>query len=150
MIEMSLKEQLLQDLKAAMKEKDIIKKNTVQSIRTGVLQIEKDKQIELDDDGVLDVIARELKKRRDSLPDYEKSGREDLIEGLKGEISVLLSYLPKQLTEEEIAGIVEETIKELGASSMKDMGKVMAAITPKVKGRADNKIVSALVKEKLK
>ncbi|MBS4959728.1 MAG: GatB/YqeY domain-containing protein [Clostridiales bacterium] len=147
---MSLKEQLLQDLKAAMKEKDIIKKNTVQSIRTGVLQIEKDKQIELDDDGVLDVIARELKKRRDSLPDYEKSGREDLIEGLKGEISVLLSYLPKQLTEEEIAGIVEETIKELGASSMKDMGKVMAAITPKVKGRADNKIVSALVKEKLK
>lgn len=147
---MSLKETLMQDLKDAMKEKDTIRKNTVQLIRSGVLQIEKDKQTELDDDGVLDVVSKELKKRRDSLPEYEKSGRTDLIENLNREIEVLLGYLPEQLTDSEIQTIVDETIQEIGATTMKDMGKVMAAITPKVKGRADNKIVSSFIKEKLK
>ena len=139
---MSLKETLLQDLKAAMKDKDIIRKNTIQLVRSGVLQIEKDNQVELDDDGVLDVVAKELKKRRDSLPEYEKSGRTDLIENLNREIEVLLGYLPKQLTEDEIHKIVEETIAETGATTMKDMGKVMGAVSPKVKGRADNRVVS--------
>lgn len=147
---MSLKETLLQDMKEAMKEKDTIRKNTVQLVRSGILQIEKDKKVELDDDGVLDVIAKELKKRRDSLPDFVKSGRTDLIENLNREIQVLLGYLPEQLTESEIHEIVDKTIEEVGATTMKDMGKVMAAVTPKVKGRADNKIVSAYVKEKLK
>ena len=147
---MSLKETLLQDMKIAMKEKDTIRKNTVQLIRSGVLQIEKDKQIELDDEGVLDVIAKELKKRRDSLPDFEKSGRADLIENLNKEIEVLLGYLPKQLTEDEIKEIVASAVAESGATTMKDMGKVMALVTPKVKGRADNKIVSGFVKELLK
>lgn len=121
----------------------------MQLIRSGVLQIEKDNKIELDDEGVLDVIAKELKKRRDSLPEFEKSGRTDLIENLNKEIDVLLGYLPEQLTEEEIQVIVEETIKEVQAESMKDMGKVMGAVTPKVKGRADNKIVSGYVKKLL-
>ena len=146
---MSLKETLLQDMKQAMKEKDVIRKNTIQLVRAGVLQIEKDKQIELDDEGVLDVIAKELKKRRDSMPDFEKSGRADLIENLKKEIEVLLGYLPKQLTEDEIKVIVEDAVKESGASTMKEMGKVMAIITPKVKGRADNKVVSTFVKQML-
>lgn len=146
---MSLKEQLLQDMKEAMKEKDTIRKNTVQLVRSGILQIEKDKQIELDDEGILDVIAKELKKRRDSIPDFEKSGRTDLLEGLNKEIEVLLGYLPKQLTEDEIKSIVEEAVAESGASTMKDMGKVMAIISPKVKGRADNKIVSGFVKQML-
>ena len=146
---MSLKERLLQDMKDAMKAKDTVRKNTVQLIRSGVLQIEKDNKIELDDEGVLDVIAKELKKRRDSLPEFEKSGRTDLIENLNKEIEVLLGYLPEQLTEEEIQVIVDETIKEVQAESMKDMGKVMAAVTPKVKGRADNKIVSNYVKKLL-
>ena len=146
---MSLKETLLNDLKEAMKEKDAVRKDTVQLIRSGVLQIEKDKQIVLDDDGVLDVVAKELKKRRDSLPDYEKSGRTDLIENLNREIEILLKYLPEQLTENEIQKIVDETISEVGATTMKDMGKVMAAITPKVKGRADNKVVSGLIKQRL-
>lgn len=146
---MSLKERLLQDMKDAMKAKDTVRKNTVQLVRSGVLQIEKDKKIELDDEGVLDVIAKELKKRRDSLPEFEKSGRTDLIENLNKEIEVLLGYLPEQLTEEEIQVIVDETIKEVQAKSMKDMGKVMAAVTPKVKGRADNKIVSNYVKKLL-
>ena len=146
---MSLKETLLQDLKAAMKDKDIIRKNTIKLVRSGVLQIEKDNQVELDDDGVLDVVAKELKKRRDSLPEYEKSGRTDLIENLNREIEVLLGYLPKQLTEDEIHKIVEETIAETGATTMKDMGKVMGAVSPKVKGRADNRVVSGYVKKLL-
>ena len=146
---MSLKETLLQDLKVAMKEKNTIRKNTIQLVRAGVLQIEKDNHIELDDEGVLDVVAKELKKRRDSLPEFEKSGRTDLIDNLNKEIEVLLGYLPEQLTEDEIKKIVEETIAETGASSMKDMGKVMGAVSPKVKGRADNRVVSGYVKELL-
>ncbi len=144
---MSLKETLLQDLKEAMKEKDTIRKNTIQLVRSGVLQIEKDNHIELDDDGVIDVIAKELKKRRDSLPEFEKSGRIDLIENLNKEIEVLLRYLPEQMTEDEIKKIVEETIAEVGASSMREMGKVMGAVSSKVKGRADNKVVSGYVKQ---
>ncbi len=146
---MSLKETLLQDLKAAMKDKDTIRKNTIQLVRAGVLQIEKDNHVELDDDGVLDVIAKELKKRRDSLPEFEKSGRTDLIDNLNKEIKVLLGYLPEQLTEDEIQKIVEETIAETGASTMKDMGKVMGAVSSKVKGRADNRVVSGYVKKLL-
>lgn len=146
---MSLKETLLQDLKTAMKDKDTIRKNTIQLVRAGVLQIEKDNHVELEDDGVLDVIAKELKKRRDSLTEFEKSGRTDLIENLNKEIDVLLGYLPEQLTEDEIQKIVEETIAETGAATMKDMGKVMGAVSSKVKGRADNRVVSGYVKKLL-
>lgn len=146
---MSLKENLLQDMKEAMKNKETIRKNTIQLVRGGVLQIEKDKQVELDDEGVLEVISKELKKRRDSLPDFEKSGRMDLVDDLNKEIEILLAYLPEQLSEAEIKNIVEEAINEVGATTMKDMGKVMGAVTPKVKGRADNKIVSSFVKELL-
>lgn len=130
---MSLKETLFQDLKTAMKDKDTVRKNTIQLVRAGVLQIEKDNHVELDDDGVLDVIAKELKKRRDSLPEFEKSGRTDLIDNLNKEIEVLLGYLPEQLTEDEIQKIVEETIAETGAATMKDMGKVMGAVSSRLK-----------------
>lgn len=147
---MSLKETLLQDMKQAMKEKDTIRKNTVQLIRSGVLQIEKDKQIELDDDGVLDVIIKEVKKRHDSLPDFEKSGRIDLIENLNKEIAILMTYLPEQLSDEDVEKIVKETIQEIGAVTMKDMSKVMSAITVKTKGRANTGKISKLVKENLK
>lgn len=147
---MSLKETLMSDLKDAMKQKDTVRKDTIQLVRSGILQIEKDKQVTLDDDGVIDVIAKELKSRRDSLPEYEKSGREDLIAQLNREIEILLGYLPTQLTESEIQEIVDSTVKELNAATMKDMGKVMAAVTAKTKGRADNKVVSRYVKEKLK
>lgn len=146
---MSLKEQLFADLKTAMKEKDTLRKDTVQLIRSGILQIEKDDKIELDDEGVLDVISKQLKSRRDSLPDFLKSGRTDLIEKLNREIEILLSYLPEQLNEDEIKKIVEEAVAETGAASIKDMGKVMALITPKVKGRADMKLVGGFVKKML-
>lgn len=146
---MSLKEQLFADLKTAMKEKDSVRKDTIQLVRSGILQIEKDHKVELDDEGVMDVVNKQLKSRRDSLPEFIKSGRTDLIEKLNQEIDILLGYLPEQLSETEIQTIVEEAIAETGASSIKQMGKVMAVITPKVKGRADNKIVGSFVKKML-
>ncbi|MBR5269918.1 MAG: GatB/YqeY domain-containing protein, partial [Anaerotignum sp.] len=121
----------------------------VQLIRSGILQYEKDNKVELDDEGVLDIITKQLKSRRDSLPDYQKSGREDLIEKLNKEIEILLGYLPEQLSEDEIAKIVEEAIAATGAASVKEMGKVMGIVNPKVKGRADMKVVGALVKKLL-
>lgn len=146
---MSLKEQLFADLKTAMKEKDTLKKDTVQLIRSGILQYEKDNKVELDDEGVMDIISKQLKSRRDSMPDYIKSGREDLIEKLNKEIEILLGYLPEQLSEDEIQKIVEEAIAATGAASVKEMGKVMGIVNPKLKGRADMKVVGALVKKLL-
>ena len=132
---MALKEQLFEDLKSAMKEKDTIRKDTVQLIRSGILQIEKDNKIELDDKGVIEVIAKQLKSRK-----------QDLVDKLNKEIEILLNYLPEQLSESAIQKVVEETIAELGATSLKDLGKVMKAITPKIKGVADGKVVSNIVK----
>lgn len=146
---MSIKEQLFADLKTAMKEKDTIRKDTIQLVRSGILQIEKDNKVELDDEGVIDVFTKQLKSRRDSLPEFEKSGRTDLIEKLNKEIDILLGYLPEQLSETEIQTIVEAAINEISATTIKDMGKVMTVITPKLKGRADNKIVGSLVKNML-
>ncbi len=146
---MSIKEQLMQDLKEAMKEKDTIRKNTVTMIRSGILQFEKDNLTELDEEGVLDIIAKELKKRRDVLPEYEKSGRDDLIADIKREIEILLSYLPKQLTREELEVIVSDAIAEAGATSMRDIGKIMGIVMPKTKGRADGKMINEIAKEKL-
>lgn len=143
---MSLKEQLKEDLKSAMKDKDTVRKNVVQLIKAGVLQIEKDKQVTLDDEGVLDVIAKQLKQRRDSLPDYEKSGREDLISELKREMEVLMGYLPEQLSHEELEEIVKAAVLETGATTVKDMGKVMAAVMPKTKGRADGKEINQIAR----
>ncbi len=144
---MALKEQLAQDLKSSMKNRETIRKNTVQMIRTAILQIEKDKKVTLEDEDILDVIAKQLKQRRDVLPEYEKSGREDLIAQLKEEMDVLMGYLPKQLTDEELRPIVEAAVKETGAASMRDIGKVMAAVMPQIKGRADGKAVNAIVKD---
>lgn len=146
---MSLKDKLAQDLKSAMMDKNVIRKNVVQMIRAGVLQIEKDKRITLDDDGVLEVIAKQLKQRKDSLPDYEKSGRSDLIAELKAEIGYLMEYLPEQLSEEELTVIVKAAVVEVGATTVKDMGRVMAAVMPKTKGRADGRMINEIAKKLL-
>lgn len=144
---MPIKDKLMEDLKLSMKEKDIIRKNTVQSVRAAVLQVEKDTKVTLDDEGVIGVIAKEVKKRKDVLPEYEKSTREDLIADLKREIDILMEYLPSQLSQEELDEIVLNSIKEVGATSMKDMGKIMADVMPKIKGRADGKAVNEIVKK---
>lgn len=144
---MTLKEQLLEDMKTAMRDKDSVRKETIQMVRSGILQVEKDQKVTLDDEGVITVIAKEVKRRKDVLPDYEKSGRTELIDGIKAEIEVLLHYLPSQLTEEELEPIVKETIEETGAVSMRDMGKIMTAIMPKIKGRADGRTVNEMIKK---
>jgi len=123
---MSLKDKLMDDLKSAMKDKDTVRKNAVQMVRASVLQVEKDNKITLDDEGVIEVVAKEVKKRKDVLPEYEKSGRQDLIDELTREIEVLMVYLPQQMSEEEIEALVIDAIAQAEAKSMKDIGKVMA------------------------
>jgi uncharacterized protein YqeY len=132
-----------------MREKDEMKKNVVTMVRAAVKQVEVDNRVELDDEGIVEIIAKEVKKRKDALPEYEKSGREDAILALKAEIDYLMKYLPEQLSEEEVKEIVLATITETGAQGMKDMGKVMNAVIAKTKGRADGKIISQLVKANL-
>lgn len=146
---MAIKDKLKDDLIAAMREKDTVRKNVVQLIKAGVLQVEKDKKVTLDDEGVMDVIAKQLKQRRDSLPDYEKSGREDLIAQLKREMELLMEYLPQQLSHDELVEIVKGAIEETGATQVKDMGKIMAVVMPKTKGRADGKEINAIARELL-
>ncbi|MGN1270953.1 MAG: GatB/YqeY domain-containing protein [Clostridia bacterium] len=142
-----LKEKLMEDLKEAMKEKEILRKNVVQMIRASILQVEKDKQIELNDDQILEIIAKEAKKRKESLADYEKSGREDLINQIKEEIEIINKYLPEQMGKEEIEKIVKEIIEETGATSIKDMGKVMKIAKERIGTRADGKDISDAVKK---
>lgn len=144
-----LKEKLLEDMKISMRDKNVIRKNVIQMVRAAILQVEKDKQIELDDAQIIEIIAKESKKEKDSLPDYEKSGRQDLINDIKEEIEILAEYLPKPLTREEIQKIVEEVIISTGASSMKDMGIVMKEAKNKIGPAADGKIINEIVKEKL-
>ncbi|WAM32909.1 GatB/YqeY domain-containing protein [Caldicellulosiruptor morganii] len=146
---MNLKEKLLEDYKSAMKEKDVVRKNVVGMVRAAILQFEKDNRTVLDDSGVLNVIAKEIKKRKDSLPEYIKSGRQELIEELNREIEILQSYLPPMLTDEEIEKIVLEVIEKIKPSGMKDMGKVMQEVMQRVSGRAEGKVVSEFVKKHL-
>lgn len=146
---MSLKEVLQEDLKSAMKEKDTIRKNVITMMRAAILQIEKDKKVELDEEGVIEVIAKGVKQRKDSIPEFEKGNRPDLVENIKKEIDILMGYLPQQLSEDELQQIIADTIFEVGAQSAKEIGKVMNALMPKVKGRADGKLVNTIVRQHL-
>ena len=144
-----LKEKLLQDLKEAMKEKNVIRKNVVQMVRAAILQVEKDKQIEVTDEQIVEIIAKEAKKRKDSIADYEKSGRQDLLNQIKQEIAILEEYLPEQLSEQEIEEKVKAIITNLGASSMKDMGKVMKTAKEELGASADGKTINEIAKKLL-
>lgn len=146
---MGLKQDLMKELKEAMQNKDVLKKETITMLRAAILQIEKDNLEELTDSQIQTVVAKEVKKRKEAIPEYEKGSREDIVETLKKEIEILSKYLPEQLTEEEIKKLVEEAVQLTGATSMKDMGKVMANLREKTQGKADGKLVSDLVKEKL-
>ena len=146
---MSLKDRLLEDMKSAMKEKDTIRKSTITMVRAAILQKEKDEKVKLDDAGVVGIIAKEVKQRRDSIPDFERGNRPDLVDELNTEINILMEYLPQQLTEKEIEKIVVQTISEVGATGMKDMGKVMGALMPRLKGRADGKLINEIVRKHL-
>jgi hypothetical protein len=146
---MSLKEQLMADLKTAMKEKDSIRKSTITMVRAAILQNEKDNKLELSEEDVLGVIAKQVKQRKDAYTEFEKAQRTDLMDQTEQELAILMDYLPKQLTDEEVRLIVSETIDEVGATTIKDMGKVMSGVMPKVKGRADGAVINKHVKELL-
>lgn len=146
---MSLKQKLQEDLKSSMKNKDPIKKSVITLIRSSIKQYEVDNRVELQDDEIVDLIAKQLKQTRDSREEFAKAGRDDLVSKAEAEIEVLKEYLPQQLSEEELNEIVISTISEVGATSMKDMKKIMTSIMPKVKGRADGKLINELVKKNL-
>jgi len=144
---MTLKEQLLKDYKDAMIKKETLKKETLQICRAEILQVEKDKRCELTESDILDILSKEYKKRAETIKDL--GDRTDIISKYEEEMSIIEQYLPKQLTEEEVLVVVKETIKEVGAESMKDLGNVMKVIQPKLKGKADGKLINNLVRSEL-
>lgn len=144
-----LKEKLLEDLKDAMKTKNVNKKNAVQMVRTVILQIEKDKGIEVSDEQILGIVAKEVKTRKDAIAEYEQANREDLIENANEEIKALEEYLPKQLTDEELVTEVKKVIEKLNATSMKDMGPVMKEAKATIGAQADGKRINEVVKSLL-
>ena len=148
---MSLKDKLTADMKDAMKAREAgkLRLSVIRLVRGAIRQQEIDGQKELSDEDVLGVISKEVKQRRDSIEDFQKGGRDDLVAEAAAEIAVLMEYLPQQLSEDEVRSLVKEAIAASGAASPKDMGKVMKELMPKVKGRADGKLVNEIVKELL-
>jgi len=145
----SLSERLNEDMKEAMRNQDKFRLSVIRMLRAAVKNAEIEMKRQLDDRQIEDIIGRELKQRKDALPEFEKAGRQDLVDQTKAEIEIIAGYLPEPLTEEEIAALVEQAIRETGASGKADMGKVMAVLMPKVKGRADGKVVNRIVQQRL-
>lgn len=146
---MSLKEILQQDWKDALKARNKFKANTITMAKAAILQVEKSGTSDIDDEQVVQILSKEVKQRREALEEFEKANRQDLVQQAKDEIEILQQYLPKQLSQDEILEIIRQAAVEVGANSMKDMGKLMSVVVSKTKGRADGKIVSTLVKEYL-
>ena len=146
---MSLKERIQTELKEAMKAHDELKVSTLRLLNSSIKNKEIDERKPLDDEGLLAILSTAAKQRRESIDQYEKGGRQDLADKEKAELAILQSYLPQQLSKDEVAAAIKETIAETGAVGAKDMGKVMKALMPKVKGKADGKLVNELVKELL-
>jgi uncharacterized protein YqeY len=142
---MSLKQRLMEDLKTSMKTKDKTKKNAITLIRSAIKQQEVDQRVELQDDDIIDIISKQIKQKRNSIEDFKKGNREDLIELTNQEISILETYMPVQLSEEELENIVKKAIEETNAESKKDIGKVMSKVMPQIKGRADGSKVNKIV-----
>jgi len=139
----------MEDMKSALKNNDTLRRSTITMVRAAILQKEKDERKELNDDDIIGVISREVKQRRDAIPEFEKGNRPDLVDKLNSEINILMEYLPQQLTENEVDAMVLEAISEVNASGIKDMGKVMGVLMPRLKGRADGKLVNQLVRKHL-
>ena len=132
-----------------MKEKNVIMKNTIQMIRAAILQTEKDKQIELDDNGILEIISKQVKQKNDALEQFEKADRQDLVEQTKLEINILKEYLPKQLSREEVEQIVVDLSRTLGISDMKGMGTLIKSAKAKIGAGSDGRTISEVVKKVL-
>ena len=143
---MSLKDRLANDFKESMKAKDEIRKNTVNLARAAIKQYEVDNRVELDDQEIISILTKQVKMRKDALSDFEKAGRTDLLDAYNREIEILMEYLPKQLSEEELTEIVKTTAAELGIEGGKqNMGKLIGAVMPKVKGLADGGAVKKII-----
>ncbi len=146
---MALREQLNEDIKVSMKAREAEKLGALRLLLAAVKQREVDERVPLDDAGVIAVIEKMMKQRKDSIEQFEKAARQDLADKEKFEISILQAYMPQQLLEAEVGAIVAEAIAATGAKAPSDMGKVMGAVKPRVAGRADMGKVSALIKSKL-
>lgn len=148
---MTLRDRLTEDMKQAMKDKEAgkLKLSVIRMVRSAAKNVEIDRRKELDDNELLDVVAKEVKMRRDSLDEFRKAGRPELLAVLEQEIAILMDYLPEQMSEAEVRALVTQAVADAQAASAKDMGKVMALLMPKVKGRADGKLVNSIVKELL-
>lgn len=147
---MSLEKQIDKDYIDAMKAKDTARSSALSYLRAMVKQVKVDQRLEtLDDSGVTAVIKKQIKQRQDSIEQFEKGGRQDLADKEKNEIVIMKKYLPQEMSADEIKTFIDQAVQETGAASMKDMGNVMKAVRDKVAGRADGKLVSDLVKEKL-
>ncbi|HEY5525265.1 MAG TPA: GatB/YqeY domain-containing protein [Clostridium sp.] len=145
----TIKERLQEDWKAALKSKDKFTASVLSTARSAILLVEKTDNRKIEDVEAIEILAKGIKQSREAILEFEKGNRQDLVDQNKSEIEILLNYLPQQLNEEEIKQKVEESAIEAGASSIKDMGKVMALLRPKILGRADGKLVSQFVKEYL-
>ena len=146
---MTLRERLQDDTTAAMRSGDALRRDTLRMVQNAVYNIEKAKKVTLTDDDILAVITRETKTRRESVEAFRKGGREDLAAKEEAEIAILAEYLPEPLTEDDVRALVDQGIAETGAASARDLGKVMGWISPRVRGRADGKVVSGLVAQAL-
>jgi uncharacterized protein YqeY len=145
----TLKDQLIQDMKTAMKQKEQVRLSTIRLVRAAAKNREIELGEELNDEEVIKVISTLVKQHKDSIEQFQKGGRDDLVEKEQAELGILESYLPQQLSEEDVKALVKEAIEAVSATSMKDIGKVMKYIMPKVQGRADGKMINQLVKEHL-
>ena len=146
---MNMKERLLDDLKAAMRNKDTLRKDMLQIMRAAVLQVEVDTRQSLDDAAIAEILSREYKKRSETLQELVGSSRTDIIEKNRAEMAIIEEYLPRQLSENEIESLVRQAISQSGAQSARDMGQVMKVLMPEIKGRADGKLVNQVVKRLL-
>jgi len=146
---MSLKEQLKEDLKTAMRDKEVVKRDSIRAINTMIKQIEVDERRELDDDEVIKLIQRGIKQREEAISQYSAASRDDLVQKEQEQIDIFMIYLPAQVSEEELESGMKEIIAQTGATSIKDMGKVMGAATKKFAGVADGKRINEMVKKLL-
>jgi uncharacterized protein YqeY len=146
---MSIEKKLMEDMKSAMKAQDKIRLETIRGVRAQIKNTQIEIGRELNEEEVIQVLMNAAKKRKEAIEQYQALGREDRAATETQELKIIESYLPEQMSAEDIAKIVDEVIQEVNAESMKDMGKVMGAIMPKVKGKADGKIVQQVVREKL-
>jgi len=146
---MSLKVKITEDMKDAMRAKDVVRLGTIRLLQSAIKQREVDERIELTDQDVMAVIEKMLKQRRDSIEAYESAQRQDLADVEKAEVVILQSYLPQALSDAEVSAILDAAIKAANATSIKEMGQVMAIVKPQVVGRADMGKLSTLIKQKL-